>query len=1212
MMRKRPADAATPVLSGAHTRARAALVTLAAFSSLALLALLAYALAAARVPQQRAALEQLVQAETGLDVSFSELDLRWGWYGPEAVFHNVGLREPGVTAQLLSAPELIAGIDPWGMLRSGQPSIGRLTLINPDIDLSRPPPARPVAGVRTAAQPDPLRLLTGWRGTRILIVGGTLRASSAAYPLAVGIRRVELRRSGSDWRADAALTLPENLGTVVQVVASLHAAAADAADLAGTVTLSGSGLDFAGWHTLLAGTAGAAYLPAAGGGAVSVQLELARGALAHTHGSVDATQLSWPAAMAPGADFALERLQADWTVTQSSDGWRLAVRALAPLKLRVAGFALGASLRETSLEWNGARSPAERLHAHAELRDLRITAPGGTHTLAGLSARLAADGGRLSAELHAANARLTLPADPAFDSGALALHAQLVFEDDGRTWRLSTRELEIHAADALLALSATLSGDDGGAHPRIEAHAQLTGAQVGLLRRLIGAPALATFGGLAGAVTAGSIGRAELVARGPLDQPLPWNGAQQDFHGSLELTAATLAGADDWPQVNGLDAHVEWQRSRLTARVAGAAAQGLLLSAARGEWDTRDRALMRLSGRLEGPAEQALAWLRDHPQRASDVAALGDLGLSGGTLVDFDIRRVAAARAARAPRYATRLTALLDGARLHPVAGLPGIEALRGTLAFADGHLQRSTVTGQWLGGPLALRVSERREHDTAVLALSGRGLIKVQEAVAAAGGMGGEEGALEGNAEWSADLRFSPVGNGAHSSWRLRADSNLIGVASQLPAPFAKSAGVALPVHLELEGGDAAGELRVALGERLRGVAALRRRGDLWQIERGAVGLGGGTPALPAVAQMRVEGNIERLDLADYVALWRGLARSPAWPALSVELAAAELRTGAQSFAHVRVLAATGAGVDQLRLESEDLDALVRFPTLVDAAHPVTVRLERLDLTQLAGSGVAPMMAAALGPAVALSISDLEWQGRALGALTANFATRDERLEVRDLLVHGGGDEARGTLDCSASLCRASFRLESGAAAATLARLGFRADLDAAHAAASGELSWPAAAGPSLAGASGRIHIELTDGVTQSAARLGSRDPALGLLAVPGLVAAMGLPELRFARLDADFNLGAGQATTSNLHLDGETEILMQGRVGLLAQDYDARVWVLKGEERLPAAVRGFSPGARVAAIWMSLRDFFGGADRERAALRLRGTWDDPMVTQP
>src|SRR5689334_11871957 len=57
--------------------------------------LLAYQLAVARVPQHRASLERLVRAQTGLDIHFDELGLRWGWYGPEAVFRRVELGEPG-------------------------------------------------------------------------------------------------------------------------------------------------------------------------------------------------------------------------------------------------------------------------------------------------------------------------------------------------------------------------------------------------------------------------------------------------------------------------------------------------------------------------------------------------------------------------------------------------------------------------------------------------------------------------------------------------------------------------------------------------------------------------------------------------------------------------------------------------------------------------------------------------------------------------------------------------------------------------------------------------------------------------------------------------------------------------------------------------------------------------------------------------------------
>ena len=73
-----------------------------------------------------------------------------------------------------------------------------------------------------------------------------------------------------------------------------------------------------------------------------------------------------------------------------------------------------------------------------------------------------------------------------------------------------------------------------------------------------------------------------------------------------------------------------------------------------------------------------------------------------------------------------------------------------------------------------------------------------------------------------------------------------------------------------------------------------------------------------------------------------------------------------------------------------------------------------------------------------------------------------------------------------------------------------------------------------------------------------------------------------------------------------------MRGRVGLTARNYDAEAWILSGEDRLPAALRGLGPTPRVAALWMSLRELFTGPAAQRAgaaALRLQGTWDDPVV---
>jgi uncharacterized protein YhdP len=214
-----------------------------------------------------------------------------------------------------------------------------------------------------------------------------------------------------------------------------------------------------------------------------------------------------------------------------------------------------------------------------------------------------------------------------------------------------------------------------------------------------------------------------------------------------------------------------------------------------------------------------------------------------------------------------------------------------------------------------------------------------------------------------------------------------------------------------------------------------------------------------------------------------------------------------------------------------------------------------------------------------------------------------------------GVGGEGHGALRCDSAACNLRFSLESDDAEATLASFGLRSDVSGASGKLEGDLGWQWQSPlPALATANGRLHIQLKDGTTRAAAAAEGEpaDAPFALLVVPALIAGTGSPELRFASLSADFTLQGGQAVTSDLHFDGDAEILMRGRVGLLAHDYDGQLWVLRGEERLPATLRGFGPTPKIAALWLSLRGLIAGqgADRTHGVLRLRGTWDEPVVT--
>src|SRR5688572_20035507 len=105
--------ATTPPEPGPRPWLRAGLMLLVSVAGLVGLVVLTYQLTLARVPQQRSALERLARAQTGLDVRFGELNLRWGWYGPEAVFRRVELGDPDRPRVLVRAPELVVAFDAW-------------------------------------------------------------------------------------------------------------------------------------------------------------------------------------------------------------------------------------------------------------------------------------------------------------------------------------------------------------------------------------------------------------------------------------------------------------------------------------------------------------------------------------------------------------------------------------------------------------------------------------------------------------------------------------------------------------------------------------------------------------------------------------------------------------------------------------------------------------------------------------------------------------------------------------------------------------------------------------------------------------------------------------------------------------------------------------------------------------------------------------------
>src|ERR1700694_3096697 len=298
------------------------------------LVLIACELAAARVPQHRAALEELIRQQTGLNVSFSELSVRWGWYGPEVVFRSVVLGEPGGRGALLRAPQLIVGLDAWRMVRSGQLQAGRITLVNPDIDLGAGADMRAGAPA-TRAGCEPLltagaRLLSRWRDGRIDIQGGTLRwpLTGAPLPLTLSVRHAQLRRLASAWSADALVLLPASLGASAHLALAVTGDPARPTGSSGTLSFEGRMLEFAGWRQVIEYPPLERSLPQAGRGNLELHTEFAQGRILSADGKVLAEALEWRAPVATAAALTVDRLSGSWRLARLGARRRLEGDAL--------------------------------------------------------------------------------------------------------------------------------------------------------------------------------------------------------------------------------------------------------------------------------------------------------------------------------------------------------------------------------------------------------------------------------------------------------------------------------------------------------------------------------------------------------------------------------------------------------------------------------------------------------------------------------------------------------------------------------------------------------------------------------------------------------------------------------------------------------------------------------------------------------------------
>lgn len=699
----------------------------------------------------------------------------------------------------------------------------------------------------------------------------------------------------------------------------------------------------------------------------------------------------------------------------------------------------------------------------------------------------------------------------------------------------------------------------------------------------------------------------------------------------LQVRDGVLAFAPDWPAAVAMSAELHFHHNGLDIDASDGRISNLAVTRLHATIADFFAPALVLDGAFAGDAADLYRLLRASPLKERVSGLLARTEARGPAAATLALRLPL--NIAQPPIDASGVLSLQD-AELHIQGLSEPLRQLRGDLAYGR-SISAEQLSASLYGTELKARIQALEPVPDPVLS----GHFELQpgrdDGLSAAFLPAWLRDGLQGTTTMSLQL---PLGGPANGHLSLASDMQ--GVASSLPPPLAKTAGSALPVSVDLNGEGGITRLGIRVADALQVGLRLADEAGTTRTRGVEVLLGGARAPMPrADAEgLVIRGAPESLDLGSWIALIAspggGFGAGAAGPRfLSADLDARQVSLRRLQFGPTRLVAvpdgdglslrATGAATGALQWQPANGGSVVGRLTglALDAFPPLPAALP----------GVAPPDSPfdpTRAPTFDLDIDGLSLGGVALGRLQLVTARIDDGQRIERLALAGGRLEAdasgvwrrREQSGVSASSADLKFDLRSDAIEDVLRVFGYTPNLVAKASHFSGAVVWPRVpAGLELSQAEGQVDIDLERGSLKAV------EPGAGR--VLGLVNLYALPRrllfdfrdvvadgLGFDQLKGSFKLGAGDAVTDNLNIDGPSlKVEMRGRIGLAARDYDQKVTVF------PDISTGVTVGATLlggpiaGGILLVAQQLFDKPFNQlgKFSYRVTGSWDDPTVVK-
>lgn len=499
------------------------------------------------------------------------------------------------------------------------------------------------------------------------------------------------------------------------------------------------------------------------------------------------------------------------------------------IKARYAEFSPQGSVKNLRVEWQAKAGQQLQYKVAGKFDDLSLQRVEKVPGFSGLSGEV--EGDERSGVLSVVSRSLKLdapqfmPEPLAFDT--ISAHA---------SWKANSDGLEVRLRNIALA-NADLAGNAYGSYQtlpdspgKLDLNVNLTRASVAHAKKYIPLFAL-------GADARSWIDKALLDGQAS-DFSLRIKGDLNDFpfvankKGIFKIHArardVALAYAPEWPLINNANAELLIQGKQLTVASASAMTGGVRLKNIKvGIADVlSDDSVLSVRGEAEGEHAPALEFIQASPVRGYLDGFTDDIAARGKGKLNLNLE---------IPLGGNQ-TAKIEG-NYHFIDSeidfdkkLPTISKVNGDLSFSQAGVSTKNIVGQILGGPARLEV-ESGENGAINARLSGRANFETlrKENSHPALHM------LKGEATWNVDIAVQDKKS------RVLLTSNLSGLQSDFPAPFAKRRQEFIPLRIEIKDLNPRQDTVTAQYGSLINANISRRKDEnnAWNIQRGIVNFG-------------------------------------------------------------------------------------------------------------------------------------------------------------------------------------------------------------------------------------------------------------------------------------------------------------------------------------------------------------------------------------